>query len=264
MSLAVPVADDYEVFCEGLRALCGVDLSQYRRPQMERRLRTFFERRGITSLADSLPILRTERDQLDELLDRVTINVSQLWRHPSQIAHLESSVLPELAAAGPVRIWSAGSSYGAEAFTIAAVCRSAIPRAKVTILGTDIDRRMVERARAGRFSTDDARGVPEATMTKGFQRVDGGWQARPELLALVRFEVGDLLRLRPRPASFDLVVCRNTVIYFSEPVRDALHERLARSLVPGGRLLVGATERVATPGALGLAQTAQFFYRKEG
>ena len=263
MSLAAAV-DDYQIFCDGLRRICGVDLTQYRRPQMERRLRTFFGRSGVEDLAETLPMLRADREQLDRLLDRVTINVSQLWRHPAQIAHLEQSVLPELAAAGGrVRVWSAGCSYGAEAFTIAAVSRTAIPTAAVSILGTDIDRRMVERAQTGRFSLDDARGVPEATMRAGFDHVGDGWQAHEALRAMTRFEVGDLLRLQPRRDSHDLVVCRNTVIYFSEPVRDALHQRLAESLRTGGYLLVGATERVADPASLGLTPTAPFFYRKD-
>lgn len=257
------VADDYDAFCEGLRRICGVDLTQYRRPQMERRLRTFFARAGIEDLTEALPMLRSEPEQLDRLLDRVTINVSQLWRHPAQITELQDTVLPELAADGRVRVWSAGCSYGAEAFTIAAVCAAAIPHAAVSILGTDIDRRMIARAQAGRFSLDDARGVPEATMRAAFDRVDDGWQAHDALRRMTHFEVGDLLRLQTRPDSHDLVVCRNTVIYFSEPVRDALHRRLTDSLRPGGYLLVGATERVADPAALGLAPTAPFFYRKD-
>jgi chemotaxis protein methyltransferase CheR len=256
--------DDYAVFCEGLRRICGVDLTQYRRPQMERRLRTFFSRLGIEDLAETLPMLRADRELLDNLLDRVTINVSQLWRHPAQITELEQSVLPELAdGALRVRIWSAGCSYGAEAYTIAAICRASIPATTVSILGTDIDRRMVERAQAGRFSLDDARTVPEPTMRAAFDRVQDGWQAHDALRRMMRFEVGDLLRLQPQPDSHDLIVCRNTVIYFSEPVRDVLHARLTASLRPGGYLLVGATERVANASSLGLTPTAPFFYRKD-
>ena len=88
-------------FCEGLRQICGVDLSQYKRPQMERRLRSFFARKGITLLTDCLDALRKDKTELDALLDRVTINVSQLWRHPEQWVRLERDVLPELAAGGP-------------------------------------------------------------------------------------------------------------------------------------------------------------------
>src|SRR5579875_1925541 len=256
------ITDDYLAFCEGLRRVCGIDLTQYKRPQMERRLRSYFERRGITRLADALPSLRPGSTELEQLLDRVTINVSQLWRHPDQWEHLTRSVLPELAKAGRVRAWSAGSSYGAEAFTLAAVARSAIPAASVQILGTDIDRRMVARAAEGLFSEEDARTAPVALMERFFERVHGGWRAKPDLRSMTRFEVGDLLRMTPRAGSYDLVMCRNTVIYFAEPIRDELHARLADSLRPGGCLVIGATERVANPSALGLSPLHPFIFRK--
>jgi chemotaxis protein methyltransferase CheR len=261
--MSATVADDYVVFCEGLRQICGVDLSQYKRPQMERRLRSFFARKGISQLGECLDSLRRDRAELDALLDRVTINVSQLWRHPEQWARLEHDVLPALARpGGHVRAWSAGCSYGAEAFTLAAVCRKAIPTARVTIVGTDIDKRMIERANAAQFSDDDARGVPVAEMERSFERVPGGWRARESLRRMTRFEFGDLLRQRPQPESQDLILCRNTVIYFAEPIRDELHARLAATLRPGGHLVVGATERVSAPGDLGLETVHPFIYRK--
>ena len=254
--------DDYLAFCEGLRRICGIDLTQYKRPQMERRLRAFFDRRGISVLSDALPALQRGSTQLDELLDRVTINVSQLWRHPEQWAALEKSVLGELAAGGRLRAWSAGSSYGAEAFTLAAVCRQAIPAATVQILGTDIDRRMVARAGEAVFSDEDARTSPPGAMERHFERIHGGWRARPELRRMTRFEVGDLLRMAPPRGGYDLVICRNTVIYFAEPIRDELHARLAGALRPGGVLVIGATERVSTPSALGLSPLHPFIFRK--
>src|ERR1700742_4076852 len=168
-AIGAPVAsDDYVLFCEGLRQICGVDLTQYKRPQMERRLRSFFARKGIHLLTDCLDALRRDRTELDALLDRVTINVSQLWRHPEQWVRLEREVLPDLAAAGQVRAWSAGCSYGAEATTLAAVCHKVIPNARVKITGTDIDKRMIERARAAVFSAEDARGVDVSEMELGF------------------------------------------------------------------------------------------------
>jgi chemotaxis protein methyltransferase CheR len=256
-------ADDYVLFCEGLRQICGVDLTQYKRPQMERRLRSFVARKGISRLTDCLDSLRQDRGELDALLDRVTINVSQLWRHPEQWTRLEDDVLPDLIRDGaPVRAWSAGCSYGAEVYTLAAVCRTAIPGTQVAILGTDIDRRMIERANAAEFSDEDARGVSPLVMERGFERIPGGWRAREALRRMVTFERGDLLRLRPAAASRDLILCRNTVIYFAEPIRDELHGRLARALRPGGYLIVGATERVSAPRDLGLEMAHPFIYRK--
>lgn len=254
--------DDYLRFCTGLREICGIDLTQYKRQQMERRLRTFLERQGFTRLSDALAGLRADKSQLDALLDRITINVSQLWRNPEQWQFLERQIIPELGAGGRLRVWSAGCSYGAEAFTLAAICRTAVPRANVQILGTDIDRRMVERARNAIFSDDDVRSAPADAIKRWFERVDGGWRARSELRSMTRFEIGDLLRIKPQTADFELIVCRNTVIYFAEPIRNELHARLARALRPGGYLMVGATERVADPRSLGLVPAHPFIFRK--
>jgi chemotaxis protein methyltransferase CheR len=256
------LADDYVDFCEGLREICGLDLSQYKRPQMERRLRSFFAQRGITCLSDCLGELRRDRSELNALLDRVTINVSQLWRHPEQWNVLEDSVLPQLRGRDRLRAWSAGCSYGAEAFTLAAVCRRVLRSTPVTILGTDIDARMVARAGEAVFSDADARDMPPDELQRGFERVPTGWQARPELRAMTRFVRADLLGTTVHRAAFDLIMCRNTVIYFSSPVREEVHARLAASLRSGGYLLVGATERVSEPAELGLEPAFPFIYRK--
>jgi chemotaxis protein methyltransferase CheR len=256
--------DDFTVLCEGVRRLCGLDLTQYKRAQMERRVRTYVERRGAGSdLAGFVATLRREPAELDAFLDRVTINVSELWRHPDQWVVLAEHVLPELATGGRLHAWSAGCSYGAEAYTLAAVCRDAIPHATVRVTGTDIDRRMVERAREGVFAITDARCVPHAALRRHFTALsDGRLRADEALRRSVRFEVGDLLRLRPPAGSYDLVMCRNTVIYFTEDVRDALHARLVEALRPGGVLVVGATERVSDPRGLGLTAIHPFTYRK--
>jgi len=123
----ITAVDDYVEFCAGVRGLCEVDLSQYKRTQMERRIRSFAVRRGAPRLADYLRRLATDVEELDRLLDRVTINVSQLWRNPAQWTLLQHDVLPALAQTERIRAWSAGSSYGAEAYTLAAVARASAP-----------------------------------------------------------------------------------------------------------------------------------------
>ncbi len=258
--------DEYVVFCNALRHVCGIDLLQYKRGQMERRIRSFAATRGATDLTAYAVTLRTDKEELEKFLDRVTINVSRLWRNPEQWETLEQQILPDLAATGRptnrIRAWSAGCSYGAEAYTLAAIARRALPRAVVTILGTDIDARMVQRARTGVFSIEDARDAPTATLAGHFELTDGRWHASEELKRLVRFERGDLLTITPPAGSYDLVLCRNTVIYFNEDVRDALHGRMATSLRTGGRLVVGATERVSEPARHGLVPESPFVYRK--
>lgn len=261
---ALPEAarDEYVVFCEAVQSLCKIDLLQYKRAQMERRIRTFAERRGVRRLSEYADVLRGSGGELDEFLDRITINVSQLWRNPEQWELLRRQVVPELAEQGRIRAWSAGCSYGAEAYTLAAICQEAAPAASLVVKGTDIDRRMVDRARSGWFSREDARDAPRGLLAKWFDVADGGHVAGAALKARTRFEVGDLLTMRCPAGAHDLVLCRNTVIYFTEDVRDALHARLAGSLRPGGYLVVGATERVANAASMGLVPAHPFTYRK--
>lgn len=255
-------ADEYVLFCEGIHVLAGLDLLQYKRGQMERRLRSFAQRQGMSSLAEYLGVLRGDAEELDRFLDRVTINVSQLWRNPEQWATLGAQIVPELAKTGRIRIWSAGCSYGAECYTVAAVCLECAPGVKVDVKGTDIDPRMLARAKGGVFSQDDVRTVPPASLARWFQETEDGWKAKPELHGVVSFERGDLLEMRVPEASYDLVFCRNVVIYFNEDVRDELHRRLASSLRPGGVLVVGSTERVSHMTELGLVARQPFIYGK--
>ena len=254
--------DDYVEFCLFLRSLCGIDLTQYKRPQMERRLRSFYATRGINKLTDSFEQLRRDPEQLEALLDRITINVSQLWRNPEQWDLIEKRILPELARTGQIRAWSAGCSYGAEAYTLADAlpprrpagsCPGAGHRHRQADGGQGPDRRVHGRGCAQR---------PARQLEAGFEPIEGGWRAKLALRSLTRFDVGDLLKATPRPDSYDLILCRNTVIYFSEPIRDELHVRLAGGLRSGGYLVIGSTERVAQPSDLGLTTTHPFIYRK--
>jgi chemotaxis protein methyltransferase CheR len=255
--------DEYLVLCERVRKLSGVDLLQYKRQQMERRIRTWAARRGTPDLTAYTQRLGREPEELESFLDRVTINVSEMWRHPEQFGHVARTILPELAGVGRVRMWSAGCSYGAEAYTLAAIASATIPRADVTIKGTDLDGRMVKRAREGVFSAADARLAPRDMLTRYFEaHPDDGWVAKAELKRLMTFDVGDLLRMPIREGGQDLVFCRNTVIYFKQEARDALHERLVRSLRPGGYLVVGTSERVANARDFGLVSPFPFIYRK--
>lgn len=262
MSTATAPLDDFAGFCSAVHRLAGIDLRQYKRGQMERRVRSFAQRRGAATLADYLRLLEHEPAELDDFLDRVTINVSQLWRNPDQWRVLATEVVPLLAAKGRIKAWSAGCSYGAEAYTLAAICLDVAPEARVEVFGSDIDRRMIARAREGRFSTEDARSAPPDALRRWFEPRDTGWVAAGELRSRCRFEVGDLLRTVVPHGSWDLIVCRNVVIYFTELVRNDLHARLAAGLRSGGYLVVGGTERVAEAADLGLTARFPFTYEK--
>lgn len=259
------VAGDYERFCRDARSLCGIDLHSYRRPQMERRVRILASRRGLhRDLTAYATLLAGDPREQAAFIGGVTVGVSGLWREPDRWQALERDVIAALAASGGgrLRCWSAGSSYGAEAYTLGAVALRAAPRAQTTILGTDIDAGLVARATAGRFSAGDARCAPAAALATYFTRSGNGWRAGDALRRIVRFEQGDLLHIEPRAASLDLVLCRNTVIYFTDEVRDQVHDRLARSLRPGGVLVIGSLERVSQPRAIGLEPEAPQIFRR--
>lgn len=264
-TVAERAAGDYERFCRDARRLCGIDLSSYRRPLMERRVRILASRRGLhRDLGAYATLLAGDPGEQAAFIGRVTVGVSGLWREPGRWQALEADVIPALVASGGgrLRCWSAGSSYGAEAYTLAAVALRAAPGAQTTILGTDIDAELVVRAAAGHFSAGDARCAPAAALTTYFTPSGHGWRAGEPLRRIVRFEQGDLLRIETQPASLDLVLCRNTVIYFTDQVRDEIHRRLARSLRPGGVLVIGSSERVSRPRAIGLEPDGPQTFRR--
>ena len=132
-----------------LRKLTGIDLSQYKRPQMERRLRTFYANKGVNSLTDALERLRSDPQQLEELLDRITINVSQLWRNPEQWEVIQNAPAARAGRAGPASGRGAPAAPTAPRHTRwrrSATWRS--PGKRVSISGTDIDKRMVDAGAA--------------------------------------------------------------------------------------------------------------------
>jgi chemotaxis protein methyltransferase CheR len=260
-SLAEPI-DEYAAFCEGVHLVCNVDLTQYKRRQMERRVRSFAERHGTPQLSRYLAVLAADERERASFLERVTINVSQLWRNPEQWEMLAEHVIPELALHGRIRAWSAGCSYGAEVYTLAALCFDVAPDITVEILGSDIDERMIESARDAHFSAADARSAPNDALDRWFEPGPSGLRAGPRLRRAARFEVDDLLAMAAPPEAYDFIACRNTVIYFTVEGRDAVHAKLAAALRQGGYLMVGCTERIADPDAYGLTLALPFTYRK--
>jgi chemotaxis protein methyltransferase CheR len=256
-------ADEYLDFCQGVKRIAGVDLTQYKRAQMERRIRSYVDRQPAATLGEFLRQIERDPGSLDGFLDRVTINVSELYRNPEQYETLRTRVLPELRRSTPITIWSAGCSYGAEAYTLACLVAETLPGHRYEITGSDLDRRIVERAQAGRFSQADMRNVPPNVRARHFVPDGDGWLAQDALRRHLRFRVEDLLHSR-YPSGLDLVLCRNVVIYFNDEARNHVHRSIAGALRTGGYLMVGATERVSDPAAMGLEPAHPFIYRKAG
>ncbi len=261
-----PPGDDFPRFCKGIEKLLGVDLSLYKRKQMERRARGLASRFGAGSLDAYLELLKTDPEQLDRFMERMTITVSQLWRNRDIFDAIENEILPELnqrAGARRIQIWSAGCSYGAEPHTLGAVClemRGRLDRMP-QILGTDINPRMIERARRGWYTDEDARDAPQELLERYFERGSGGWSAKPELRQLLKFKVEDLFAAKTKDV--DLILFRNVAIHFERERRDLVHRVLADALLPGGMIVLGSTEMIMHPADLGLERVRPFVFRKK-
>lgn len=256
---------DFENFCEGIKDLLGVDLSLYKRKQMERRARGLASRNHVETLSEYLELLKHDATLLDKFMERMTITVSQLWRNTDIFDAIENEILPELDARSGVRrlkLWSAGCSYGAEPYTLASVClemRDKLSRLP-SIKGTDINPRMIERAKRGFFTEEDARDAPPRLLEKYFERGNGGWSAKPELKQLITFKVEDLFA--SKTDAMDLILFRNVAIHFERERREQVHAILADALLPGGILVLGSTEMIVNPAGLGLERVRPFVFRK--
>jgi chemotaxis protein methyltransferase CheR len=258
---------DYLRFCTGIKSLTGIDLGQYRPAQMERRLRSFAERLGEADLDAYLTRLKRDPKALDAFLDRMTINVSELFRNPERFDELERTLLPELLRLSPggLKVWSAGSSYGAEIYSLQILLREIAPRARHEFLACDIDERVLARAREGRFNPQDMRNVTPERRRRWFAEEAGEdgvmWRASQELRKGIGFRRMDLLK-DPFPRGMHLIACRNVVIYFNDDAKDVLYRRFHEALAPGGILFVGSTERVNGSEEMGWEKAGTFFYRR--
>jgi chemotaxis protein methyltransferase CheR len=259
------ITADYDRFCGGIKSICDIDLAQYRQGQMERRLRSFARNSGYGDLDGYLAVLRRDVVARAEFLDHMTINVSELFRNPERFAELEKDFLPTLAAHGAgrgLRVWSAGCSYGAEPYTLAILLKELAPRAGHELLATDIDKTILARAAEGIFNEQDLKNVTAERRARWFTPLpDGRFQAVKELRAMVRFSRVDLLADR-FPATRDLILCRNVVIYFKDEAKEKIYDRFFEALRPGGVLFVGSTERVTDSTRLGWERPGTFFYRR--
>lgn len=255
-------AADYQTFCQLVHRHVGLDLSAYKREQMERRLRVMADRVGAATLCDYWAKIADDPRALSLFLDRVTINVSEFYRNRDKFEILQQKILPALLKdRRELFVWSAGCSYGAEAYSLKILLTQLTPGVNHRILATDIDIRCLERARKGCFSADDLREVPDTVRRRYFTAAEDGFQIVPALRQGVTLQHGDLLR-DAFPERVDLILCRNVVIYFSDDAKNRLYRRFFNALRPGGYLLVGNTERIFDAQEIGYKSPLPFFYQR--
>jgi chemotaxis protein methyltransferase CheR len=207
---------------------------------------------GLETLEDLAD--RLSKPNQGELAQRVVEallnNETYFFRDRAMFDQLARSVLPELAqrrgAAKRLSIWSVGCSTGQEAYSLAMLFAEQRARWRdwtIDILGTDVAGAVVAAAREGNFSQFQIqRGLGVAQMVTFFEENRTGWRANDVLRGMVRFETHNLLDTAPDPGRFDLILCRNVLLYFDRPTRSRAFERLAAALASDGRLMLGAGE----------------------
>lgn len=253
----------YDWFVEQFLFATGMDLQDYKRPQMERRLTALRNRRGYETFEDYFGDCLKKTDLMTELLDRMTINVSEFFRNQPRWDVLTKSVVPILYRPGVTfSAWSAACSTGQEPYTLAILLASQIPIRHLSILATDIDETALRTARLGMYKTQDAIVIPEPFRERYLQPVsEGTVQFVAELRNQIQFSLHNLLH-DSYGKEFDLIVCRNVLIYFTDEAKYKVYRQFAQSLRKGGILFVGSTEQIFRPEQYGLKQFQPFFYQR--
>ncbi len=243
--------------------LTGVDLNCYKSPQVQRRLRTHLLRSGYPNWPSFFRAIQNDPVALGKLKDYLTINVSSFFRDPDKFEYLREQILPELLRGHPrLRVWSAGCSSGHEPYSLAIMLAEAAgPYRRHQILATDIDRSALEWARAGGpYSAEEVANVPPPLLNRYFRAHDDGYLASEHLRRRITFLHHNLLS-DPFEGGFDLIVCRNVVIYFTAEVKKQLYRRFHEALRPGGVLFLGGTEVLSKASDLGFETAGISFYR---
>ncbi|MFL5807622.1 MAG: CheR family methyltransferase [Roseiflexaceae bacterium] len=254
---------EYSYIQRKLRELMGIDLSCYKNAQMERRLAAYLARSGQSSWPRFFRVIEHNPAEIARLEEYLTINVSSFFRDVERYQQLQTVILPALLRDRPnLRVWSAGCSRGHEPYSLAMLLAemSGLYR-RHQILGTDIDRAVLEAATAGGpYPPNEVAAVPEELRSQYLRVEHGHYWMRRQIQQKVVFRRHDLLA-EPFQSAFDLIICRNVVIYFTSEVKDRLYRCFRDALRPGGVLFVGGTEIVHCAVGIGLQLVGPSFYR---
>lgn len=253
---------DYQTFIGKIKMKTGIDLSLYKEAQMKRRLTSLYERKGYRDFTDYYGAIHNDRAMLNEFLDRMTINVSEFYRNKERWEVLDKKILPQLLSNSKrLKIWSAACSTGEEPYSLAMVLSSHVPLRDISILATDLDEGVLEKAQVGLYSERSLKEVPQVVKNEFFINEGTHYQVTNDLKRTVTFNKHNLLNDR-YGNGYDLIVCRNVMIYFTEEAKDQIYKKFADSLKQGGILFVGSTEQIFNPEKYGFESIEPFFYKK--
>ncbi|VAX12606.1 Chemotaxis protein methyltransferase CheR [hydrothermal vent metagenome] len=245
---------DYDAFRKILEDACGIVLGENKHYLVTSRLNRLSEELSYPHLSAMLEKLRQGRDvKLKErIVDAMTTNETSWFRDRYPFEMLKNSLLPELSKQkiNPLRIWSAASSTGQEIYSISMTIhefKQANPGAlnsRVEIVGTDISPTVIKTARDAKYDElSMGRGLTDERRKRFFtDNKDGGWTVKPEVCMGTRFTELNLLNSYTSLGKFDIIFCRNVLIYFSSELKTDILNRMAQVLKPGGLLFLGGSE----------------------
>jgi chemotaxis methyl-accepting protein methylase len=234
----------------------GFACASYKEKCLRRRIAVRMRARGVHTYHDYARVLDSDSGEYDRLLDALTINVTKLFRNWSVYESLTEHVVPVLwkSAEGPIHVWSAGCSSGEEPYSLAilfhrySALNGQLDRiGRVDVIGTDIDRASLAAAERGQYSESAFDDSP-AELRERYFSARSPFTIAPAVRRLVHFERRDLLDEFPaREAGFDLITCRNVLIYFDRDTQEQLLSRFHDALAPGGFLVLGKVETLLGP-----------------
>jgi chemotaxis protein methyltransferase CheR len=244
---------DYEYLRKFLKERSGLDLSPDKQYLVESRLLPLARKASLPGIPDLVLKIRNGDGRLaTDVVEAMTTNETFFFRDKIPFDHLRDSIMPGLiqarAARRSLRIWSAASSTGQEPYSIAMCLKemgAALAGWRIEIVATDLSNDVLDKAKAGIYSQFEVqRGLPIQLLVKFFAQVGDAWQIVPEIRAMVKFRPLNLLNDFSALGTFDLVFCRNVLIYFDQETKVGVLNRIARQMPADGFLVLGAAETV--------------------
>jgi len=253
---------DFNEFHRWVHKELGINLSAYKPEQLNRRINSLMARVGIKSLDEYTKVIKTNPEQKQKFLDFITINVTEFFRNPELFADLEKQIAKELLPNNnSIKVWSAACSIGCEPYTLGIILDKISPNGRHNIVATDIDDTILSRAKLGEYTQNEMKGVNNSDLSKYFKIKDDKYYIESKIKNMVTFKKHDLI-LDRYENNFDLIVCRNVVIYFNNDVKQDIYKRFSDSLKKGGLLFVGATESIYNYRDYGFEKASTFIYKK--
>ncbi len=245
--------EQLERLLEHLKAERGFDFTGYKRSSLARRIAKRLDAVDCADYAAYIDYLEVHQDEFALLFNTILINVTAFFRDPEAWTYLAEEILPAMIAAkppgSPIRVWSAGCASGEETYTAVMLLSELLGEAeyleRVKVYATDVDDEALDQARQATYGQDQVAAVPAPYLERCFERSDARWAVRKDLRRTVIFGRNDLVQDAPI-SRIDLLLCRNTLMYFNAETQSRILRRFHFALHPGGHLFLGKSEMLTT------------------